>query len=337
MKFLNGMHAIKGDWVGQTFALAKSNESGGKKTRIRRSKEERKAMVESFIKKYQKLNNGNFPSLNFTHKECGGSFYTIREIVREVIQENRVLGPAKLTPEEQDTDQFLEQYPLGTLSTGPQSALSISSNEKQLGELLALNSDEKSIEPDHGPGANKEPILNSDGFCVGAEHQRLDNVQMIDGGHVDARIGESDNKTSAEYQASELKAAEGSVEDLVASTAKVTDIMTDVIVETFPVRPETKATDGLEGRSSEVGNLNVDLDEFFFEKVNLGPSNGSSLSDKVHSPDHSALVDERMKNPADLLLERESGLEDKRVVHHLADPPLESSDCTNTEEGIVND
>lgn len=48
---MNIMHAIKGGWVGQTFALAKSNESEGKKTRIRRSKEERKAMVESFIKK----------------------------------------------------------------------------------------------------------------------------------------------------------------------------------------------------------------------------------------------------------------------------------------------
>lgn len=47
----NSMHAIKGGWVGQTFALAKHNESGGKKSRIRRSKEEWKALVESFIKK----------------------------------------------------------------------------------------------------------------------------------------------------------------------------------------------------------------------------------------------------------------------------------------------
>lgn len=51
VKLLILMHAIKGGWVGQTFALAKCNESGGKKTRIRRSKEERKEMVESFIKK----------------------------------------------------------------------------------------------------------------------------------------------------------------------------------------------------------------------------------------------------------------------------------------------
>lgn len=48
---LNIMHAVKVGWVGQTFALAKGNESEGRKSRIRRSKEERKAMVESFIKK----------------------------------------------------------------------------------------------------------------------------------------------------------------------------------------------------------------------------------------------------------------------------------------------
>lgn len=46
------MHAVRGGWVGQTFALSKSNDSGGRKSRIRRSKEERKAMVESFINKY---------------------------------------------------------------------------------------------------------------------------------------------------------------------------------------------------------------------------------------------------------------------------------------------
>lgn len=45
------MHAVKGGWVGPTFALARGNGSEGRKSRIRRSKEERKALVESFIKK----------------------------------------------------------------------------------------------------------------------------------------------------------------------------------------------------------------------------------------------------------------------------------------------
>ncbi|KAL8166861.1 hypothetical protein V2J09_008360 [Rumex salicifolius] len=98
------MYAIKGGWIGQTFALATCNESGGRKARIRRSKEERKAMVESFIKTYQISNDGKFPSLNLTHKEVGGSFYTVREIVRDIIQENRVLGPAKFNSDIQRFD-----------------------------------------------------------------------------------------------------------------------------------------------------------------------------------------------------------------------------------------
>ena len=49
------MYAVKASLVGQTFALATTNDSGGRKSRIRRSKEERKAMAESFIKRYEAL------------------------------------------------------------------------------------------------------------------------------------------------------------------------------------------------------------------------------------------------------------------------------------------
>ncbi|KAI3517181.1 hypothetical protein L1887_16391 [Cichorium endivia] len=114
------MHVARGGWLGQTYALAKFDDSfEGKKSGIRRSKEERKGMVETFIKRYQKSNNGDFPSLNLTRKEVGGSFYTVREIVREIIQENRVLGPPKSPPGDrnmENLDSFLEHNPLGSMS-----------------------------------------------------------------------------------------------------------------------------------------------------------------------------------------------------------------------------
>ncbi|KAF3655270.1 putative cyclin-dependent protein kinase inhibitor SMR3-like [Capsicum annuum] len=141
------MQTIKGGWVGQTFALATYNDSGGRKTRIRRSKEERKTMVETFIKKYQKSNDGNFPSLNLTHKEVGGSFYTVREIVREIIQENKVLGPAKLSPEEKNNIMFAEQYPLGSISTEPQS-LSLSGETHVMSSFAPNHYMDKSEEAD---------------------------------------------------------------------------------------------------------------------------------------------------------------------------------------------
>ncbi|XP_008661486.1 uncharacterized isoform X1 [Zea mays] len=64
--------------------------------RVRKSKEERREMVESFINSYRASNEGKFPSVNLTHKEVGGSYYIVREIVRDIIQENRVLGPGGL-------------------------------------------------------------------------------------------------------------------------------------------------------------------------------------------------------------------------------------------------
>ncbi|KAM1363086.1 hypothetical protein EV2_028814 [Malus domestica] len=183
------MHSIKGSWVGQTFALAKNNESEGRRSRIRRSKEERKAMVESFIKKYQNINNGSFPSLNLTHKEVGGSFYTVREIVRDIIQENRVLGPAKFTVEEQQTiDQFWEHNPLGTIAAEPQNSLSISSNEL----LFVTNQNQ---------GAIEQLVFASDGHLVAPEHQMFENGRIINGTQVEVNDKEFNEPKSTELQA----------------------------------------------------------------------------------------------------------------------------------------
>ncbi|KAJ0245607.1 DNA binding protein [Hirschfeldia incana] len=121
------MHSLKTGCVGQVFALAKPHDSVGKRTRNRIPKEERKTLVESFIKKHQSLNNGSFPSLNLTHKEVGGSFYTIREIVREIIQENRVLGTSGLILEGKGDDDHLQDQTLSSsLLMDPVPPLSLS-------------------------------------------------------------------------------------------------------------------------------------------------------------------------------------------------------------------
>ncbi|KAJ8642937.1 hypothetical protein MRB53_004685 [Persea americana] len=132
------MHVLKVSWSGQTFALAKCNDSEGRKSRVRRSKEERKTMVESFINEFRTSNNGKFPSLNLTHKEVGGSFYTVREIVREIIQENKVLGPATTSLEEHRADHSSEQYVLHSLCVEPHSHLSSS----EIGDAIDLGQEE---------------------------------------------------------------------------------------------------------------------------------------------------------------------------------------------------
>ncbi|XP_042513053.1 uncharacterized protein LOC122087975 [Macadamia integrifolia] len=191
------MNTVKGSWVGKTFALAKCNDSGGRKSRIRRSKEERKDMVESFIQRYQKANNGSFPSLNLTHKEVGGSFYTVREIVREIIQENRVLGPSKLVSEEIDTEQVSEHYPLGSISIEPESPLSISSS----GSCLVSN-DHQSI--------HKDLVSTSIGHSTVYIRRTSDNENYIDSMLMRGESEESNTGKSLEH---------GSVEEQVNDKA----------------------------------------------------------------------------------------------------------------------
>ncbi|KAK8961241.1 hypothetical protein KSP40_PGU012983 [Platanthera guangdongensis] len=77
-----------------------------------------KAASRSCEQKYRSSNNGKFPSLNLTHKELHGSFYNVREIVRDIIQENKVLGPGNpssqllnleyYSDEEEDKGLFLD-------------------------------------------------------------------------------------------------------------------------------------------------------------------------------------------------------------------------------------
>ncbi|CAB4299491.1 unnamed protein product [Prunus armeniaca] len=317
------MHAIKGGWAGRTFALAKNNESEGRKSRIRRSKEERKAMVESFIKTYQKLNNGSFPSLNLTHKEVGGSFYTVREIVRDIIQENRVLGPAKFTAEEQTIDHFLEQNPLGSIATEPPNTLSISLNQSQFIsnqnqgriEELVLTSDGHLATLEQlrvkGPVETEKNVAEEsvvhNGDCIGPEYQMVDNG-LINGNQVDLKDQKTEELTCTELRTIEPLEAEKNVEEVPeTSRSKVTPIAADVIVETFPLKPANETSESLDGRLQGVTDLAI------------------STEDRV---------EENLSSP---LLENNSGSLDEEALGNARDPSLESSNCSTFNDGVVRE
>ncbi|XVF82990.1 hypothetical protein PTKIN_Ptkin16aG0096900 [Pterospermum kingtungense] len=315
------MHAIKGGWVGQTFAVANCNEPRGKKSRIRRSKEERKAMVESFIKKYQKSNNGNFPSLNLTHKEVGGSFYIIREIVQEIIQENRVFGPANLTEGEQNTDQFLEQNPLGSISTAPHTLLPIQSNGSP-------------FIPSHQEEASDGSVSVSDDLSVVPENKKFESEQVINRNLVDVPNG------TAKTEIVELQVIEPLESDkhgkVLATTSKATQLTADIVVETIPLCPVAKLTDSIDGRSSEVRKLNENLDQTEKMKVNVNLENGSSNLCGSDSANVSILTDEKeVENNVDLLLEKTSNLADKKVAENISDQLIESSDLICADNGVA--
>ncbi|PRQ56446.1 hypothetical protein RchiOBHm_Chr1g0336511 [Rosa chinensis] len=364
------MHAIKGGWVGQTFALAKNNESEGRKSRIRRSKEERKEMVEAFIKKYQILHNGSFPSLNLTHKEVGGSFYTVREIVRDVIQENRVLGPAKFVAEDQTIDQFLERNPLGSIAAEPQNALSEASNDSQ----FANNQNQ---------GTVQEMVLASDGHSFTLEHQILDHgraingtaaevnskeveskelqvtvpvetekkvaeesvvsdgncicheYQMFDnGGQVDQEDKQTEELTCAEHRTSVPLEVEKNVEEVLAiSRSKVTSIEADVIVETFPLTPVTRTTESLDGKV-ELGNFGISTEDKGTKGMGLATGVDSTLLDTVYSVN--SLVDDKVVVKSPLVGNKSSSVNEE-ALEIVRDPSLETSNRSTLEGNIIHE
>ncbi|XP_042473229.1 uncharacterized protein LOC122055722 [Zingiber officinale] len=105
------MQGLSTSCIQQRFPLIRCSDSNDKKSqRRRKTREERRTMVESFIDKYRLSNQGKFPSLNMTHKEVGGSFYIVREIVRDLIQENRVLGPGSPSMKLLTLEDCLEEH-----------------------------------------------------------------------------------------------------------------------------------------------------------------------------------------------------------------------------------
>ncbi|KAK4778081.1 hypothetical protein SAY87_018268 [Trapa incisa] len=301
------MPTIKICWVGQTFALSKSNESGsgGRKSRTRLSKDERKAMVESFIKMYQNRNDGNFPSLNLTHKNVGGSFYTVREIFREIIQGNRVLGPAKLIPLEKRTiHEFPQQYHLDLMTIEPQVHFFMPSEECQTDVVSSV----ENVDGDEGWGLSEE-MHNADKELQIFNENR---VHIKNDEHV-AVIDQSDIPTS-----------------------EVIDL-TSVEVETFPLISITKGADCLH----ETVGKGIDSSEIFNKqqttKVNSSLAFEDSQPYGLNSPEMSSLEDDKVKeNQTELLLhEDESSNIESNQAPNSSDTLIESSDMLMTEEGTI--
>ncbi|KAF5959355.1 hypothetical protein HYC85_000564 [Camellia sinensis] len=281
----NSMH-VKGGWVRQTIALTKCNDSGGMKLRIRRSKEERKAMVESFIKKigcpssrlgpYQELNNGDFPPLSLTYKEVGGSYYIVREVFRKIIQENRVLGPAKFMPKEQSPDRFFKQHQLGSVFIEPETDSLLSNKSRVVTHILRS----------HHQGTSEELVLNSSVQCPEPEHERFDEWKIINGySQAVEKNEEYDKAVYRESQARESLELEENVVELQGSKVEVTHVAADTMVETLPLTSGSRITCGLDEKSIEHSEVTGTLVEEI-EKLEMETGNNSVVG-KLNIPESS--------------------------------------------------
>ncbi|XP_057766680.1 uncharacterized protein LOC130987087 isoform X2 [Salvia miltiorrhiza] len=66
-----------------------------RKSRKRPSKNDRRAMVETFVNEYRITNDGKFPTLSHTIKEVGGGYYYVRQIVQEMLYNSKQSSDSK--------------------------------------------------------------------------------------------------------------------------------------------------------------------------------------------------------------------------------------------------
>ncbi|KAG8390549.1 hypothetical protein BUALT_Bualt01G0095000 [Buddleja alternifolia] len=357
------MHAIKGGWAGQAFALASSNDAGGKKSRIRRSKEERKAMVESFINKYQKSNDGIFPSLNLTHKEVGGSFYTVREIVREIIQENRVLAPPKVSLDEHGHFRFLQQNPLGSISVEPENDLSVSDklhivapqitteelissssthlkgpDPLELNDEQIVNGLSKTPEKDEGSDrANISPTIpnqyqvkyveevsNSSENLPQSRSEEFENEKVVNGGELFEESLDSDKPLITNGVPIYNQDSKDGVKDAEVSQAVTFHVNSNFVVEKFPLRPVSRIIHDLDGQSGKLGEA-------------AGINHGHSVEESAINHDKmmvvessSGLVNEKEKE-YDSIVKLNGEYGDEKVVLNVHGPSFDVADVSDIE------
>ncbi|XP_023773113.1 uncharacterized protein LOC111921761 [Lactuca sativa] len=286
------MQVIKGGLLGQTFALAKSNDSAGGKRSRRRSKEERKEMVEAFIKRYQGSNNGSFPSLRLTRKEVGGSYYTVREVFRELIQENRVLAPPKLPPSEENMenlDSFLENYQLGSISFDPKD------NQTLLKEYELRR--EKVLSSRKISELQRWNLDDDDIMINGSIHTKMKNEEFEDPGYnngsLDSGVEEPVHTELLMEQAMEGQKDE--TEEVEVHQGQIRHLSEDVVVETFPLRPVSSMVYNIDEKTSEKEVLDGGNDERFVQDEIKDVKFEETLpaEDKASSiPNHGSLSNE---------------------------------------------
>lgn len=129
------MQGVKTSWVGRSFALAAPSDSRGhKKGGRRKTREERHTMIKSFVEKYKTSNKGDFPSISLTHKEVGGSYYTVREIMRELKQEHKSFDSLGTDLDVTEPERQVIRHSVQPLSISGEISMLISSSSSQVVE-----------------------------------------------------------------------------------------------------------------------------------------------------------------------------------------------------------
>lgn len=152
-------------WRGRSYAASLPSERPkSQNVRRRVSKDERRTMVESFVNKYRRANEGKFPTSSATHKQVGGSYYVVRNILQELESQSKA-SPSNIENEYSMGKELIQENEslpkAGTRNNGHSEAIdnveTISTRDEHLyadGELQTVTWAEKTL----SEGVAKCPI-----------------------------------------------------------------------------------------------------------------------------------------------------------------------------------
>ncbi|KAI5557853.1 hypothetical protein BDE02_18G131100 [Populus trichocarpa] len=87
----NAIHGANMQWRARSYAASvPSHMPQSHKAQKRVSKDDRRAMVESYVNKYRETHAGKFPSISDARKQVGGNYYFIRKIVQELEYKSKI-------------------------------------------------------------------------------------------------------------------------------------------------------------------------------------------------------------------------------------------------------
>lgn len=160
---------------------------------------------------YRLSNEGKFPSVNLTHKEVGGSYYIVREIVRDIIQENRVLGPGGLDAmalsfeDCADSSESPIKHELGQDSI---EILDVSGSEVSKGNVPEISSTDESFPLQDNDVSTRTLLDSSDILEAGVLNSVVQNGSAVDAIFMETNLEKQDEVPSEESIEGDLNSSE---------------------------------------------------------------------------------------------------------------------------------
>lgn len=184
-KFVRGSNIR---WRGRSFAasdIRKAHKSGRKC-----SKDERRAMLESFVSKYRAINAGKFPTASEARKQVGGSYYVVKNLLQETMYKS------KLSPLEIMNRSILrKEVAIETVMVTEAETVS-SSDVKETVNVKGRQESETSTEVDRGFVKPIRPSVHSDFVAKRGHLQKEETFQISQLHHkeMDGKEEEADSE-----------------------------------------------------------------------------------------------------------------------------------------------